>query len=379
MWFGICHQIRNWKYGSVISNVSGLALRHSDRNGPAGLVNGSVGTVTSRHHIGHHGGPAIVTSQNGRYLVRYSRTTERYVGSRRRYAVVIRRRSGLSCAGWGCRIERSAADRSYTDTVSRQSECGDAWSTSNYQRTSSCTVDSGTVALLSASADEWWRMSSVRSYGYRPDSGKVFLRCVYVHAPSSWQLVRTTCDTSYKYMAFPQNEFSCGSWECSAARTTYRRYDIHSSSLHRCPASSSQNRLLDWQGRRNQGGHGSQTARHRSVGGETPVRRHRHRTVRWSQAGRSDPPGGTDGGDDGCRSMAAFSHLQLSRWSVQNREHHWLVYRKTVPLCSIRRSCGRRTAAVLQYSWTPVKQRVYSASATSVTTTESDWMSGTFT
>jgi len=44
----------------------------SDRNGPGGLVsvvNGSVGTVTSRHHTGHSGGPAIVTSHNGRYLV----------------------------------------------------------------------------------------------------------------------------------------------------------------------------------------------------------------------------------------------------------------------------------------------------------------------
>jgi len=43
---------------------------HADRNGPVGLVNGSVGTVTSRHHTGHRGGPAaIVTSHNGRYLV----------------------------------------------------------------------------------------------------------------------------------------------------------------------------------------------------------------------------------------------------------------------------------------------------------------------
>jgi len=42
------------------------------RNGSVGLVNvvyGSVGTVTSRHHTGHRGGPAIVTSHNGRNLV----------------------------------------------------------------------------------------------------------------------------------------------------------------------------------------------------------------------------------------------------------------------------------------------------------------------
>jgi len=50
----------------------GWHFAHSDRNGPVGLVNvvnGSVGTVTSRHHTGHRGGPAIVTSHNGRYLV----------------------------------------------------------------------------------------------------------------------------------------------------------------------------------------------------------------------------------------------------------------------------------------------------------------------
>jgi len=50
----------------------GCHFAHSDRNGPVGLVNvvnGSVGTVTSRHHTGHRGGPAIVTSQHGRYLV----------------------------------------------------------------------------------------------------------------------------------------------------------------------------------------------------------------------------------------------------------------------------------------------------------------------
>jgi len=33
------------------------------------VVNGSVGTVTSRHHTRHCGGPAIVTSHHGRYLV----------------------------------------------------------------------------------------------------------------------------------------------------------------------------------------------------------------------------------------------------------------------------------------------------------------------
>jgi len=36
----------------------------------------------------------------------------------------LRRRSGLSCGGWGCPTARSAADRSCTDTVSRLSECG---------------------------------------------------------------------------------------------------------------------------------------------------------------------------------------------------------------------------------------------------------------
>jgi len=51
---------------------SGWHLAHSDRNGPVGLVNvvnGSVGTVTSRHHTGHRGGPASVTSHNRRYIV----------------------------------------------------------------------------------------------------------------------------------------------------------------------------------------------------------------------------------------------------------------------------------------------------------------------
>jgi len=45
---------------------------HSDRYGPVGLVNvvnGSVGTVTSRHYTWHRGGPAIVTSHSERYLV----------------------------------------------------------------------------------------------------------------------------------------------------------------------------------------------------------------------------------------------------------------------------------------------------------------------
>jgi len=50
----------------------GWDFAHSDRNWPFGLVNvvnGSVGTVTSRHHTGHRGGPAIVTSHIGWYLV----------------------------------------------------------------------------------------------------------------------------------------------------------------------------------------------------------------------------------------------------------------------------------------------------------------------
>jgi len=61
--FRICHQMRDRKYGSAILGVSGLTA-HSDRNGLVGLVNvmnGSVGTVTSRHHTyGHRDGPAIV-------------------------------------------------------------------------------------------------------------------------------------------------------------------------------------------------------------------------------------------------------------------------------------------------------------------------------
>jgi len=43
----------------------GWHFAHPERNGPFGMVNvvnGSVGTVTSRHHTGHRGGPAIVTS-----------------------------------------------------------------------------------------------------------------------------------------------------------------------------------------------------------------------------------------------------------------------------------------------------------------------------
>jgi len=46
----------------------GWHFAHSDRNGPAGLVNvvnSSVGTVTSRHHTGYRGDPAIVTSHDG--------------------------------------------------------------------------------------------------------------------------------------------------------------------------------------------------------------------------------------------------------------------------------------------------------------------------
>jgi len=51
----------------------GWHFARSDRNGPVWLVNvvnGSVGTVTSRHHTGHRGEPAIVTSHNVRYLVK---------------------------------------------------------------------------------------------------------------------------------------------------------------------------------------------------------------------------------------------------------------------------------------------------------------------
>jgi len=52
--------------------VSRLAVRHSDSNGPVGLVNvvnGSAATVTSRHHTGHHFGSAAVVSHNGQSLV----------------------------------------------------------------------------------------------------------------------------------------------------------------------------------------------------------------------------------------------------------------------------------------------------------------------
>jgi len=52
--------------------IQGRHFAHSHRNRPVGLVNvvnGSVGTVSSRHHTGHRGKPAIVMSHNGRYLV----------------------------------------------------------------------------------------------------------------------------------------------------------------------------------------------------------------------------------------------------------------------------------------------------------------------
>jgi len=61
--------------GSTVSPFwvfPGWHFTHSERNGPIGLVNvlnGSVGTVTSRHHTGRRGGPAIVSSHNGRYIV----------------------------------------------------------------------------------------------------------------------------------------------------------------------------------------------------------------------------------------------------------------------------------------------------------------------
>jgi len=57
---------------SAIWVFLGWHFAHSDRNGLVGLVNvvnGSVGTVTSQHHTGHCGGPAIATSNKGRYLV----------------------------------------------------------------------------------------------------------------------------------------------------------------------------------------------------------------------------------------------------------------------------------------------------------------------
>jgi len=91
------YQSRDRKYGSAILGVSGLALRPFRQKWAVGLVNGSVGTVTSldtwpalpvssctscassyaqlhwkkeeHNHTGHCGEPAIVTSHNGRYLV----------------------------------------------------------------------------------------------------------------------------------------------------------------------------------------------------------------------------------------------------------------------------------------------------------------------
>jgi len=67
----------NRKLGFPIQNPTfwvfpGWHFAHSDRNRSVGLVNvvtGSVETVTSRHHTGHRGGPAIVTSHHGRYLI----------------------------------------------------------------------------------------------------------------------------------------------------------------------------------------------------------------------------------------------------------------------------------------------------------------------
>jgi len=71
--------------GSLVYAIPGWHFTHSDRNGPVGLVNGSVRTVTSRHHTGHHGGPAIITSHNRGYLVlptqwKFSTTTTTSVG-----------------------------------------------------------------------------------------------------------------------------------------------------------------------------------------------------------------------------------------------------------------------------------------------------------
>jgi len=68
----ICHHIRDRKYVPPFWVFPDWHFSHSDRNGPVGIVNvvnGSVGTVTSRHHNGHRGGPVIVTYHNGRHLV----------------------------------------------------------------------------------------------------------------------------------------------------------------------------------------------------------------------------------------------------------------------------------------------------------------------
>jgi len=72
--FRICHLTRDWKYSSAILGVSGLALVPIQTEmGWLGYIkyiaNGSVRTVNIRHFTGHHGGLAIVTSHNRRYLV----------------------------------------------------------------------------------------------------------------------------------------------------------------------------------------------------------------------------------------------------------------------------------------------------------------------
>jgi len=50
----------------------GWHFAHSNRNGPVGLVivvNGSVGTITSRHHTGHRGRPTIPITDDIFYVL----------------------------------------------------------------------------------------------------------------------------------------------------------------------------------------------------------------------------------------------------------------------------------------------------------------------
>jgi len=217
-------------------------------------------------------------------------------------AVVVRRRSGPSYAGWGCRTVRSAADRPCTDKASRPSECAGVSSASNCPRTSSCTVDSGTAAPRSVSGDESSPTSSDWSCDCRPGSGKVFRHCVYVREPSGWPPVRTTCGRWCRRTVSRRNAFSCESWACSGARTTCRRYDTRLTSrrYHHSVSPCWDRALVGWWARGRPVASGSQAAWRRSyVDVVTLVRLCCSRTAGWRQTDRLPaPPSGTDA-DDG--------------------------------------------------------------------------------
>jgi len=72
--FRICHQICNRKYGFVILSVSGLTL-HPFRQNWTGWATECSGWI-SGNHTRHCGGPSVVTSHNGRYIVRHVRMHE---------------------------------------------------------------------------------------------------------------------------------------------------------------------------------------------------------------------------------------------------------------------------------------------------------------